>query len=272
MNLTISKEDFETVLYVATHKNSQVYDGVLPVLEQSQQRCGDNILGTAGAAAVESDERLKKEVVSYICLDAFLKVFRQLDLVLTSTGFGVVSNNTTAPASRDRVNALEAQLRIERLRSVAVLLGDLTKVTGWGSEQVASQNIRYVMWNVTQLERMADRSIDVDQWMAAQQGIIETDIMLRRKVSDALLEKVMTKIRTFSPDMKWWDVIHLMEEITFLHLWHSPMELERMNNLVNVLEADPETFSSYINSDAYKVNHYDKFKNDKSNTAFFFVG
>lgn len=47
----------------------------------------------------------------YISLYAFERAVPHLDLVLTPTGFGIVSNNTLSPASRERVQSLRDNLR-----------------------------------------------------------------------------------------------------------------------------------------------------------------
>lgn len=272
MDLKIDKEKFEHVLYVATSSTSEVFDSVSPTIGSRVRACEDGILGTTGAAAVGTASLPEDDVVTYVCLDAFLRIFRQLDLVLTPTGFGVVSNNKTAPASSKRVDSLEAQLQVARAQDLGVLLRHLTTVDGWSQERVSSENIRYVIFDIAQLEKKADREMDIGDWQAAQKGILEADIMLRRKVGDALMGDIMSKIRSGSADAEWLGAIRLMEEITFLHLWQSPMQSDRMDNLINYLEASPVTFNSYMDSEAYKVNHHESFKNDKSSPAFFFVG
>lgn len=48
-----------------------------------------------------------------VILGSFERGIPSLDLVLTQTGFGIVSNNTLSPASRERVDALRSSLRKE---------------------------------------------------------------------------------------------------------------------------------------------------------------
>ena len=110
MNLTITQSEFESVLYVATSKHMEVFNSVEPYTEKAKIECVDYFFG-----GTETDDgRTITCAKDYICLDAFLNVFRQLDLVLTPTGFGVVANSTTSPASRQRVDALELQLKVSR--------------------------------------------------------------------------------------------------------------------------------------------------------------
>jgi hypothetical protein len=119
---------------------------------------------------------------------------------------------------------------------------------------------------------MAAKTIDYEQWMAAQLPITECDIMIRRKISDAQVDDLLKLLRNGTSETKYTDVFALIREITFLHLYHSPARDERLRNLINRLESDLDTFKTYADSDAYKINHYDNFKNTKDSTAFYFVG
>ena len=60
-----------------------------------------------------------------LATDAFLRAVPSLDLVLTPNGFGVVSNNTIAPASKDRVDRLLTSLENSRDFAIDQLLHEL---------------------------------------------------------------------------------------------------------------------------------------------------
>ena len=64
-------------------------------------------------SAIDASDKAE-EAVAYarqaVAAEAFRLAVPSLDLVLTNNGFGVVSNNTVAPASRERVASLVASL------------------------------------------------------------------------------------------------------------------------------------------------------------------
>ena len=66
-----------------------------------------------------------------LATDAFLRAVPSLDLVLTPNGFGVVSNNTIAPASKDRVDRLLVSLETNRDFAIDQLLHDLLSQSEW---------------------------------------------------------------------------------------------------------------------------------------------
>ena len=66
-----------------------------------------------------------------LATDAFLRAVPSLDLVLTPNGFGVVSNNTIAPASKDRVERLLTSLENSRDFAIDQLLHELLAQSEW---------------------------------------------------------------------------------------------------------------------------------------------
>ena len=66
-----------------------------------------------------------------LATDAFLRAVPSLDLVLTPNGFGVVSNNTIAPASKDRVDRLLTSLENSRDFAIDQLLHERLADPDW---------------------------------------------------------------------------------------------------------------------------------------------
>ena len=91
--IEISKEQFEDCILVATSSHSEVYDSVKKHFDGAYNAIKMNFLGEIGEKALDTNEDLKQSVVNAVCLGAFLEVVRHLDLVLTPTGFGIVSND-----------------------------------------------------------------------------------------------------------------------------------------------------------------------------------
>lgn len=110
--ITIYKEDFERALPVGVSAHDEVFESVMPAIDSTLDRYCSNMLGEAGIKLVtetDDDSALKFYFKKLVCIDAFLSVLRQLDLVLTPTGFGIVSNDNVSPASKQRVDALEVR-------------------------------------------------------------------------------------------------------------------------------------------------------------------
>lgn len=266
MEIKITKEEFESVLYVATSKHIEVFESVEPYIGDAAYECADCFFGGMGT----DDARTLKNARQYVCLDAFLNVFRQLDLVLTPTGFGVVANQTTSPASRQRVDALELQLEVAREKAKARLTDSLTRLQGWGATASAKHCIRTVFYSILLMERYSTVPVTYANWKAAQVVIMEADMKLRRKISSAQMDKVLDSLRNGRDDYP--ALLVGLQEFTALYIDKSPLVGEKMRNIILLMENEPETYGEYMNSIEYKVNHYEPFENKKDSPAFFFVG
>lgn len=114
-------------------------------LDTAQQDLVAEIIGADLEAQLEqraqADAQLLKLCQRTISLSAFLSSIPELDVVLTDAGFGVVSNQDLAPASKERVQALTASLQ-RRLdeskdRIVTFLMKSDTYADWRGTEEFA---------------------------------------------------------------------------------------------------------------------------------------
>ena len=114
-------------------------------LDIAQQDLVAEIIGTDLETQLETrssaDAAMLKLCQRVISISAFLSSIPELDLVLTDAGFGVVSNQDLAPASKDRVQALTASLQRRLDESKDRLVTFLMKTdtySGWrGTEEFA---------------------------------------------------------------------------------------------------------------------------------------
>ena len=114
-------------------------------LDTAQQDLVADIIGTDLEAQLENraeaDAALLKLCQRIVSIAAFLASIPELDVVLTAAGFGVVSNQDMAPASKERVAALTAALQ-KRLdeskdRLVTFLMKTEAYIAWRGTEEFA---------------------------------------------------------------------------------------------------------------------------------------
>lgn len=106
--MTIDKNTFESVVLSATSSTAHVFEMLQPHFEETEQNLKSELFGSFDYTTVEGLESI---VVRLVCLRTYYEQIPHLDLVLTPTGFGVVSNENVAPASPDRVKALRQQVK-----------------------------------------------------------------------------------------------------------------------------------------------------------------
>lgn len=277
MVLEISKKRFEEAVPVATSANSAVYDMVsaeFPVVIDSLE---SEVLGPVGAEAVEQaadDDFVKVYTVCFVSVLAFLRVMRNLDLVLTPTGFGVVSSNDTVPASKQRVDALESQLRVRQLDLKDKIIRQMFHVEGWAAQPQRVKQVPRLFFSFQYLTDYAGMmNPKADDWASAQPAIIEAEEFLRQKISNEFVDELIVKrcSASLTPD-----------EVPVHELYCSYVgacvtgneHVKRMffYRLMNQLEDHLDKYPTYSNSKAYQVNHAEPYKNTAESTAFHFLG
>lgn len=270
--MEITKIEFEKIVSVATSSHVEVYEKVEPHFTSTLDECRAGVLGDVGTSAFEGEgnENLKKAVKKWVCLQAFLSVFRQLDLVLTPTGFGVVSTQQMAPASKQRVDALIGHLRDSVLIADGQLLEELCKVQGWGNTPQALEHIDNLFYDFRMLQKMTGPAVSHLDWQAAQRLICEADEALRLKLSGQYMDELLNHVRCNTVNADDNTVIFLCRHI--INLWiagdQEAVKL-KMRRLLNMLDADLEKYTIYAEH-GYPVNHHEAFQNTKDAPAYIF--
>ena len=107
--IVIAKTDLERAVPAAKEPKGHIFARLEAEIREEVQNIAEEFLGDVAVQVVNGDPEgeLAMAVKNVACSSVFLRNLHNLDLVLTSTGFGVVSTNDTAPASKIRVDALD---------------------------------------------------------------------------------------------------------------------------------------------------------------------
>ena len=196
--MTIDQTTFE--IHVPSFKNAtdEVFNKLKPLLDRMEEELLTDLVDTG---QLPEDAAVAECFLHLVCLAAAHRAVSHLDLVLTPTGFGIVSNQNLAPASRDRVAALTRQLYRERSDCEDRLL-DLLTATSWSGSEAAIQRICRLLWNATLARRYGVRSqssfseLYVDEYQALVSQIDEAEQKVSELISPELHEELLVKIRT----------------------------------------------------------------------------
>lgn len=277
--ITISKEDFEQALPVGCSAHSEVFESVMPAIDIANDNYSSNLLGEAGLKRIAEEGengRLLQYYKIMVCVDGFLSVFRQLDLLLTPTGFGIVSNDTISPASKQRVDALEGQLRTALCRARAMAV-DLLRSKEWGKTMQAKNYIRYIYTeNYFFFSPMATKARSYQDWQAMQRAIIDADETLRLRISDEQMDDILDAWRCNDHDRltPYAGILQLICDFT--DIWNvngkAAISTPLYRRIEREVEQNPEIYSIYPETAAYDAAHIEHFKNTKDSSAFVFNG
>lgn len=266
--MQITRNDLERNVPVAQTATDDLLEAVMPFIETAQDVALETITGDVGEKALveEGNERIKSSYVAMVCAKGFRSALRELDLVITPTGFGVVSTETLSPASKDRVNALKEHLDEISLGHEARLVDALRKVEGWGNTEQAAIAIPTVM---TAWAWLYKYGFSQPEWLEAQEHVRRADTKLRALVGDHMVDEALEALRTNNG--KFATLLAEMERYSLYHVSGAPIQRkEQERRLLRIVESDSALYKSYHESEQYKARHEDRFKNTKDSAAFIF--
>lgn len=275
MVIEITKDDFELAVPVARSIKDHVFRSLYMILDATSDRLQKEILGKLGLQAAEKDKNGQLAVLfkQLVCLDTFIREMRGLDVVLTSTGFGVVSTNDMAPASKQRVDAVEGELRIKRLQTKDRLLLELFKVEGWSDSPLRKMLVPTVFMYSLLSDLAGIARPKEEDWSAAQAPLLEADLFLREHLSNEYMDEVL---------QQWCSDSLTDENLVLMHKLRKFMGMKISGNhagamtvyrdVINTMERDLEHYQTYANSEAYELNHLKPYENTAEKTAFHWVG
>ena len=279
MNLEITKTDFERAVPAAREPKGKIFDVMVDAIMAKVEKIGSSILGNPGTTAVESGEgdnanMLRHYVKQLACVSAFLEEMRGLDLVLTTTGFGVVSTNDTAPASKMRVDALDGELRRKERLLHTLLVQQLFKVTGWSATQQRREQVETLFYAFFMLESFAGFSRPKpEDWDLNVPAMLAADNHLRKHIGWSYMEELLTQLTSDTLTEPNGSVVLLCQK--FIGAWiaqNHHLKEEIYMRLINRLEADLTLYPTYADSEAYRLNHFTPYENHEEDSAFHFVG
>lgn len=150
--IEIDKNTFERVVPAFKTPTGEVFKKVERFVTEAAAEW-DSVMVEGAKLSAVIEEKLKVA----ICSRAAYNAMPHLDLVLTPTGFGIVSNQNTAPASKERVGALREQLRID----ASEMEDDVMEYLAWQNLMVDRQTrVRNLLWTARLMDRYGIRPTD----------------------------------------------------------------------------------------------------------------
>ena len=121
-------------LFATAQGETPFYDRLLPWLETAERWLFSQFVGDGYAdtfLTLDENDPVRLTAACVVVHEAMMRAVPSLDLVLTPNGFGIVSNQNVAPASRDRVARLIASLEASRDDCIKQLVAYLFRITEW---------------------------------------------------------------------------------------------------------------------------------------------
>lgn len=277
-----TQKTFEKYLPAFRNPDAYLYNKMESYLSDARFFASQLCKELTGAWA-DVPKGISDPAAGWICYDAALVAIPQLDLVATPTGFGIVSNEQTAPASRERVEALKESVRRLRSRYLdALLIGIIYETNSLASLDLAGhvpclfpfatvlraagvklggeqpfeeELLQFQSEYTTRLRPHLTRLIGEEQ-TAALETAAETSSFAAQPAADKEQMPAVRAAKNF--------ILALYNRAGV----HACQELGR--SLLALLESYPTIYTAYAQSQTRKAHTGDRYQNAATDKTFFF--
>ncbi len=209
--------------------------------------------------------------------EAMLHAVPMLDLVLTPNGFGVVSNQNIAPASKERVERLLASLEKMRDDALDIILTLLPNAYHWTA---SSQYEYFAATMLPWLDTVQYVGFSDHLWQHYQEIHTQLITLEERLARDFFSTALMDTLRTANLLSKWDTLVSPTEyrrlyqriaaiEFSFLRIGELPMP--SIIDAVNIIRTSKSNlFAEWKTSDTALLFEPHGYQNKKQSSGYFF--
>lgn len=265
--------------FTTVEGESSLFDKLMPWLKTAELWLQQKILGTPtlNAIAVEEDSTANNLARKVVTATAFKSAIPSLDLVLTPNGFGIVSNQNVAPASKERVERLIKELDESRDNDIEALLSLLPNREDW------HDSLPYRFWSATLFPNIDvcrevkqprnDMRSRYDHFLRLRSHIINIEEQMAEEfLSHELLDHLRHQLANAPSEMTQSEqrvLKQVRSEIVSI-LNGFPPSREHLVSIVNFIRHNPDDFVSWHTSATAQLFTPPIFENKKKSSGYWF--
>lgn len=215
-------------------------------------------------------------VEAYIYRRAAYEAIPSLDLILTDSGFAVVSNQNLAPASRERVAALRESLRQQASDARDLLLISLYQDETWRETDQCRQLRETLLWCAMLARRYGLTATDGRELYAQEHAAIYPDILAATEACTQLISaEQMQYLLLHQDDPDEIPEIKILTEHCRKYIAAAAKGNKSAQHLLGTqiqrfINNNEEALTAYRNSSQYRANHAKRYENKTDDPTFFF--
>lgn len=217
------------------------------------------------------DNPIKIITAKLIASEALRRAIPSLDLVLTPNGFGVVSNQNVAPASKERVDRLIGSLADYRDDCIANLLPALVGASQWLTSSQASFFGETLFPDLAITEQVKGTGSKWERYLSLRPKILDIEASLAEEFfSPELMARLRNEVlrKTHTADLA--RVINAIRGQVVDLLNGGSIRMRDMIDVVNHIRRFPDLFPEWHASETAKLFAPPIFKNKKEAKGYFF--
>lgn len=272
MELEITQAQFELYVPAFRSPTGEVFGKMRAALGECIDRWGEQVKGDDAL-----DEDTERMVMRAVCLRAAYETIPQLDLVLTPTGFGIVSNQNTAPASRDRVQSLQERLRHSASRAEDACTERLLAAGRLGHPEV---RLRSLLWSARLMRAYGVKTeqggeVYEEERVALQDELFAAELEVKALVS-AELYGALVRLQWDGTDVDelHWTLTDDVRRVLALRMQRRGRESghmgEAMRSLLDLVQTHASELPEYDHSRTAEAQRMTGYENQEDDACFFF--
>lgn len=276
MEITIKREDFERAVPAFRSPTPEVWNKVQRYVEG----CTANWQALITTDATLPDH-VAASLVTAICLRAAYDAVPQMDLVLTPTGFGIVSNQNTAPASRERVDALRLQLRRDACQLED---GVLLYLAAHNLMTMLRSRAGSLLWTPSLCTLYGVRTPEGREVLREEFDAMATTLhaasarvvdVISPELYAALVKHQYAADAGLEPDPSpkesaYAEALLMARQLMAAHVMHGRGIADHTRHIINYIEAHADQLDEYRLSPTYQARHTTQYENKQTDPSFFF--
>ncbi len=252
-----------------------LFDKLAPQLQLAEDWVITNLTSASildHIAELADDNNTRTLTAQLIVAIALIHAIPSLDLVLTPNGFGVVSNQNVAPASKERVERLIASLKMVRDDCILALLKVLPSLSDW-LVTAQAEFFGATLFPATSIVQDVG-AVCASEWakyLELRSQIIDLEASLAEEwFSPELMSALRSEnLRsTLTGDRK---LVAMQIKAQIIHyLRNGSFNSRRLADIVNFIRQRESEFPEWHSSDVSQLFSPPIFRNKKESKGYFF--
>ena len=223
------------------------------------------------APEANGDDAQRSLACQIVVAHAFHAALPSLDLVLTPSGFGIVSNGNIAPASAERVARLSESLLLLRDTLTNDLLSLLCQNAQW-RESDQGKYFAATLFPTLELSRLAGHTSDVwEHYRSLRQQLLSIEYELATKfISEELFARLRQHALQQTLSASELPLVANLRNIELALLAGKPLNYILLTSMVNDIRSNPDDFPEWQSSATAQLFNQSSFQNKQDSHGYWF--
>lgn len=207
-----------------------------------------------------------------VVADALRRAIPSLDIVLTPNGFGVVSTQNLAPASKPRVDRLVGSMLAHRDDCIAALLPELVGASKWLTSSQADFFGATLFPDLRIVDAVGGATGSKwDRYLELRPQVIDLEASLAEEwLSPELMSALRSENLRGDLTQQRSEIVRQVKAQVVGYLRSGSFNSRRLADIVNYIRLNPEFFSEWHKSETAKLFAPPVFRNEKKASGYFF--